>query len=166
MNFVKDYDSNINYIKLQLLLLYYPEYDKLIKDDYLLLLSQLTKTDYLDTEVFKEILSDIFKMGIIYVGIIGWPDSEDFEIVATGTLIIEPKLFRSGKNVGHIEDIIVTKHMRGMGISQQILNNLKNEARENNCYKVILDCIDSVRPVYHKNGFNQMGSQMAIYFDK
>ena len=38
--------------------------------------------------------------------------------------------------------------MRGKGISQKILDNLKLIARENNCYKVILDCDDTVKKIY------------------
>jgi glucosamine-phosphate N-acetyltransferase len=88
-----------------------------------------------------------------------------FEIIASGTIIIEPKIIRCGRNVGHIEDIVVAKHMRGKGISSEILNILKEIAKENNCYKVILDCNDDVKNIYIKNGFEIRGIQMAKYFD-
>ena len=73
-------------------------------------------------------------------------------------------IIREGKNVGHIEDIVVAKHMRGKRISHEILNILKSFAKSNNCYKVILDCDNDVKDVYIKNGLNVNGLQMAEYF--
>ena len=54
--------------------------------------------------------------------------------------------------------------MQGLGISQKILEGLKLIARENDCYKVILDCDNEVKNVYIKNGFHIKGIQMAEYF--
>ena len=102
-------------------------------------------------------------MGTIIVGVI-IDSSNNIEIIASGTIIIEPKIIREGQNVGHIEDIVVTKHMRSRGISSKILDILKLIARENNCYKVILDCNDEVKNVYIKNGFNVNSIQMVEYF--
>ena len=104
-------------------------------------------------------------MGMIVVGVIYDKSNKTIEIVGSGTIIIEPKIIRGGANVGHIEDIVVAKHMQGKGISQKILNILKLIARENNCYKVILDCEDSVKNVYLKNGFTLKGIQLAEYFN-
>jgi glucosamine-phosphate N-acetyltransferase len=103
-------------------------------------------------------------MGSIVIGVIN-DSSNNYEIVATGTIIIEPKIIRGGKNVGHIEDIVVANYMRSEGISQKILNILRVFARENNCYKIILDCSEEVKKVYTKCGFKVKGIQMAEYFD-
>lgn len=152
----------IRYINLWELLMTNTELTESIKNRYLLLLSELTKTDYIETSLFLKNVKRISEMGAIIVGIIGPPNNID--IVASGTIIIEPKIIRGGKNVGHIEDIVVTEKLRGTGISQEILNRLKTIARENNCYKVILDCDEFVKNVYIKNGFHIKGIQMAEYF--
>jgi len=136
-----------------------------IKDCYLLLLSELSVTTYIDSYLFINNLERISEIGTIIIGYIGELESDNFEIIGSGTIIIEPKIIRGGKNVGHIEDIVVTKEMRGQGVSQQILNILKHIARENNCYKVILDCSEEVKNVYTKNGLEVKGVQMAEYFD-
>ena len=136
-----------------------------IKEQYLLLLSELTSTTYLETKTFLKNIERINQMGIIIVGLINDITNNSFEIIASGTIIVEPKIIRGGKNVGHIEDIVVAKHMRGKGISQKILDNLKLIARENNCYKVILDCDDKVKKIYINNGLNIKGIQMAEYFN-
>jgi len=154
--------SEIKYTSLNDLLIRNPELIELIKDQYLLLLSDLTSTSYIQTSLFLKNIERICEMGTIIVGIINHDSS--FEIIASGTIIFEPKIIREGRSVGHIEDIVVSKEMRGKGISQKILNILKLIAREKNCYKVILDCNEEVKNVYTKNGFNVKGIQMAEYF--
>ena len=153
---------SIRYINLLELLVTNTEETESIKNRYLLLLSELTKTNYIETSLFLKNVKKISQMGVIIVGVIG--PSDNIDIVASGTIIIEPKIIRGGKNVGHIEDIVVTERLRGTGISKEILNRLKTIARENNCYKVILDCDESVKNVYIKNSFKVKGIQMAEYF--
>ena len=155
--------SEIKYIKLKELLDANPNIIETIKTQYLLLLSELTVTNYIETSLFVKNVERISEMGAIIVGVID-NSLKDIEIVASGTIIIEPKIIREGRNVGHIEDIIVSKEMRGKGISQKILDILKLIAREKNCYKVILDCDENVKNVYIKNGFNIKGFQMSEYF--
>lgn len=134
-----------------------------IKHQYLLLLSNLTTTEYIETELFKTNVEKISEIGVIMVGVIVDSDG-NIEIVATGTIVIEPKIIRGGKCVGHIEDIVVADHMRGQGISHKLLDLLRMIAREKNCYKIILDCDPKVKEVYMKNGFDVKGVQMAHYF--
>ena len=136
---------------------------EIIKHQYLLLLSNLTVTNYIKTELFLKNIKKINEMGSIIVGIIT-DLNDNFDIIASGTIIIEPKIIREGKNVGHIEDIVVAPNMRGQGLSQKILEVLKDIARENNCYKVILDCDNEIKNVYIKNGLKVKGVQMAEYF--
>jgi hypothetical protein len=155
--------SGIKYIKLLKLIDTNPNYIEKIKDSYLLLLTELTLTNYIDTKLFINNLERINNMGTIIIGYIGELNSDSFEIIASGTIIFEPKIIRNGKSVGHIEDIVVTKHMREKGISQQILNFLKNEAIENECYKVLLNCDNNVKNVYIKSGFQEKGLEMSKY---
>ena len=142
----------------------YPDHLEKIRDNYLVLLSELTSTSYLEVESFVNNIERISSMGAVFIAYLGKPDQDDFDIVASGTIIIEPKIIHEGKNVGHIEDIVVSYFMRGQGISQIILNRLKQFALDNDCYKVILDCSEDVKPVYMKNGFQVKGCQMAQYF--
>jgi glucosamine-phosphate N-acetyltransferase len=155
--------SELNYINLVDLLHLNLHNIESIKNQYLLLLSNLTSTEYIETKLFKDNIEKISQTGTIIVGVI-IDSSNNFEIVASGTIIIEPKIIRGGRNVGHIEDIVVADHMRGQGVSQKILDMLRNIAREKNCYKIILDCDSKVKNVYIKNGFEVKGIQMAQYF--
>jgi glucosamine-phosphate N-acetyltransferase len=148
---------------LDLLNTYSNHVDK-IKKKYLSLLSELTSANYVENYIFFNNVEKIHEFGKIFVGYIGDPLKDDFKIIASGTIIIEPKIIRNGKNVGHIEDIVVSRSHRKNGVSQTILSMLKEYAKENNCYKVILDCDDDVKNVYIKNGFEIKGLQMAQYF--
>lgn len=155
--------SEIKYIQLKELLDANQNIIETIKTQYLLLLSELTITNYIETSLFVKNVERISETGAIIVGVIN-NSPNDIEIIASGTIIIEPKIIREGRNVGHIEDIVVSKEMRGKRISQKLLDILKSIAREKNCYKVILDCDENVKNVYIKNGFNIKGFQMSEYF--
>lgn len=155
--------SQINYIRLSYLLNTYPIIIDIIKDQYLILLSELSEINYITTDLFKKNIERIHQIGAIVVAYIGNPNESNFEIIGTGTIIIEPKIIRNCKNVGHIEDIVVVNRMRKKGISQQILKCLEIIARENNCYKIILNCKETIKNVYIKNGFQEKELQMAKY---
>ena len=137
----------------------------IIKNQYLELLSMLTNIEYMSENKFLKKIDDIHLQGKIFICCIGSIQDRNFKIVGSGTIFIEHKIIHAGKSVGHIEDIVVHEDYRGMGISQKILDLLKNEALENNCYKVILDCKESLCHFYEKNGFSKRGTQMGIYYN-
>lgn len=154
----------LKFIKLCDLIERYSEKIEVIKLKYLDLLTQLTQVSMLDEETFITLTKDIFKMGSIIVCYKNSPMTPDFDIVASGTIIIEPKIIRGGKSVGHIEDIVTSASYRGKGLGQDILELLIQEGRENNCYKIILDCTDNLKGYYEKMDFKESGMQMALYF--
>ena len=156
--------TTVKYNKLSVLLEKFPDCVEIIKDSYLALLSQLTEVSKVDTPKFLENIQKISQMGTIIVCFLENPPFIGFKIVASGTIIIEPKIIHGCKNVGHIEDVVVKSSYRGFNISQDILDLLKIEAVEKDCYKVILDCAKEVQRVYIKSGFEEKGIQMGLYF--
>lgn len=142
----------------------YSEKIEVIKLKYLDLLTQLTQVSIYNDETFISLVNNIFKMGSIIVCYKNSPMTPDFDIVASGTIIIEPKIIRGGKSVGHIEDIVTRSNYRGKGLGQDILELLIQEGREKNCYKIILDCTDNLKGYYEKMDFKESGIQMALYF--
>jgi glucosamine-phosphate N-acetyltransferase len=88
----------------------------------------------------------------------------DNQIVATGTLFIEPKLIHDVSKIGHIEDIIVSKEYRKMGLGKKMINYLVNLAKQQKCYKVILNCTNNYISFYEKCSFKLTNNQMSIYF--
>jgi glucosamine-phosphate N-acetyltransferase len=134
-----------------------------IIQQYTILLSQLTETTILTKEEFMTNLSKITSMGCIYVCYCKSSENK-ICIIGTGTIIIEPKLIRNGRNVGHIEDIVVDEKFRSMGVAKHILEKLSSFGNQNNCYKIILDANQKLCSFYEKTGFTNHGIQMSKYF--
>ena len=108
----------------------------------------------LDREKAKKIFEKITSNSnhFIYVAIL------DARIVGSTTMIIEPKFIHDGGNVAHIEDVVVSKEYQGKGIMQSLLDL----AKDNNCYKTILNCSDEVKPFYEKIGFKRTSNGMRF----
>ena len=85
-------------------------------------------------------------------------------IIATGTIILEPKFIHNNGTVGHIEDIVVDKDKNGLGIGKKLIDDLVNIAKNSGCYKVILNCSETNVGFYEKAGFKLKDRQMALYF--
>lgn len=87
---------------------------------------------------------------------------ENHMVIGTATLIIEQKFIHKGGKVGHIEDVAVHKNHQGKGIGQQLITHLVEYAKDKGCYKVILDCDQTLIPFYEKVGFREAAIQMRI----
>ena len=133
-----------------------------VKENYIKLLSNLTTTAIIDNNKFIDIINKIHEMGIIYVCYI-YDNEKNIIFVASGTIIIEPKIIHGGKKVGHVEDIVVNSNFQKMGISVKIVEFLKRYGIENDCYKIILDCNKEIKKVYEKNDFYEKDIQMVFY---
>ena len=79
-----------------------PSMTETIKNQYLLLLSNLTITNLIETSLFLENIEKINKMGCIIVGFIYDKDNISVNIIASGTIIIEPKIIYDGKTLNII----------------------------------------------------------------
>lgn len=135
-----------------------------IKTKYIKLLTFLTKTNDLQLDDFIKQLKKINDMGKIIVGIFG-NLFDSFEIVGTGTLIFEPKIIHNSCYVAHIEDIVVHPDFRNKGIAKHIIDMFKTLSKNNNCYKIILNCKDEYITIYEKFGFVKKNNEMSHYFD-
>eukprot|EP00483_Globobulimina_turgida_P000668 UN00668 len=86
-------------------------------------------------------------------------------IIGTITLIIEQKFSHGCSRVGHIEDVVTDGNYRGKGLGKLITNYAVNYAKQNGCYKVILDCVARNVGFYERCGFQKKENQMAYYFN-
>jgi dTDP-4-amino-4,6-dideoxygalactose transaminase/predicted GNAT family N-acyltransferase len=82
-------------------------------------------------------------------------------IIATAKLLIEKKIF---DNVGHIEDVVVDKEWRGIGLGKMMVEKLVDIAKENNCYKIVLNANDSLSKFYTSCGFDNDGGLFTKRF--
>jgi len=87
----------------------------------------------------------------------------DGKVVGSTTLLIETKFIHNGGKVGHIEDVVVDKKYQRKGMGEKIIKYLLKVAKDNGCYKTILDCSDDVKPFYEKLGFKHNAN--ALRFD-
>ncbi|AJM92948.1 GNAT family N-acetyltransferase [Nitrosopumilus piranensis] len=133
---------------------------KLKKDDlnkgFLTTLDSLRKASDIDKnkaeEIFKKIDSNPdYTIAIAEI---------DGKIVGSTTLLIEQKFIHKGGLVGHIEDVVVDKNFQGQKIGEKIMRYLLEIAKNQGCYKTILDCTDDVKPFYEKLGFKQVANEL------
>lgn len=130
---------------------------------YLKLLTQLTVVGHITEEEFLERLEKLRKLGDLH-HVLVVEDLRAQTVVASGTLFVEEKFVRSCGKVGHIEDVVVDKNVRGLHLGQRVIAVLTEKAKEVGCYKVILDCSVQNAPFYEKCGFFRKEVQMAQYF--
>ncbi len=86
----------------------------------------------------------------------------DEKIVASVTLLIEPKFIHNGGLVGHIEDVVVDKNFQGQKIGGKIIKYVLEIAKNRGCYKTILDCTDEIKPFYEKLGFTHTANELRF----
>ncbi|MFB5611334.1 MAG: GNAT family N-acetyltransferase [Nitrosopumilaceae archaeon] len=129
-----------------------------LENGFLESLDSLKRASDLDAKkaekVFENIKSNQHHK--IFVAII------DEKVVGSTTLFIEPKFIHQGGLVGHIEDVVVTKEFQGKGIGEKLIKASLDFAKNNGCYKTILDCSDDVMPFYEKIGFKKHSNSMRF----
>lgn len=83
-------------------------------------------------------------------------------IIGTGSIFIETKFLHNGGKVGHIEDVAIASDYKKMGMGKIIMNYLIDIARQDGCYKVILNCSPDVVEFYEKFGFKKHEYEMRL----
>ena len=115
----------------------------------------------LNYEKFNDILKKILQNNnhniFLYID-----DSNN--ILAAITLLTEQKFIHNGKCVAHIEDFVVKKEYRSQNIGKDLMNYAINYAKQNNCYKIILDTDTKLVNYYRNYGFVNKGIYMGYYF--
>lgn len=81
-------------------------------------------------------------------------------VVGTGSLLIERKL--TGMIAGRIEDVVILREYRKLGIGAAIITSLIDTAIQEECYKVTLSCSDKNVPFYGKVGFSKIDNGMKL----
>lgn len=128
---------------------------------YLELLATLTivEPDLITPEMFDNFVQNLHKNHIVYV------IEHMNQIIASGTILIENKIIHGCSKVGHIEDIVVSPQYKGKQLGTLVIKSLIEYAKDQKCYKVILDCEENLINFYDKCGFERKGSQMSLYFN-
>ena len=83
------------------------------------------------------------------------------EIVGFGSIFFLQRV-RGGKE-GIIEDLIVSRNFRRLGIGSKILKKLISEAKVQKCFKICLESNNPSKGFYSKEGFLKGGSIMKYF---
>ena len=144
-----------------------------IKKNYYKMLRKLEKEDYY--KEFMELINYFtrYKQHITYdnfeqvfeinEGNIILVIEKNNRIIGTGKLMIEKKFHNNLSNMGHIEDIIVLEEYRKKGYGKLIIEELIRFGKENNCYKLVLNCNAENIEYYKKINFIEKGYEMCLY---
>tara|TARA_Y100000816_G_scaffold292346_1_gene287120 strand:- start:207 stop:635 length:429 start_codon:yes stop_codon:yes gene_type:complete len=89
-------------------------------------------------------------------------DIEKDKLVGIITIFIERKLIHNIGKVAHIEDLVVHPEYRKNGISKLLINRCIQDAKKEQCYKIILNCSENLIKFYEKNNFYKSGFQMRV----
>ncbi|MEE9241538.1 MAG: GNAT family N-acetyltransferase [Nitrosopumilaceae archaeon] len=121
-------------------------------------LDSLRKASDLSKEKAKEIFNKIKSNPNheVFVAVL------DSKVIGSTTLLIEPKFIHKGGKVGHIEDVVIAKEYQGTGIGEKLINFVLDHAKQNQCYKTILDCTDDLKQFYEKIGFKKHSNCMRF----
>jgi len=135
---IKIQESNIQYNDIKIILSNLSDIDIINSDEWPYFLDNLPNNQHIFILSYKE----------KYIGMV--------------SIFIERKIIHRGKSVAHIEDLVILKEYKGMGFGRDLLNFCKKFARENNCYKIILNCNQFIKNFYIKNNFFESGHQLRF----
>ena len=83
-------------------------------------------------------------------------------VIGSCYLCIIPNLTHNGKSIGYIENLIVDENYRRKRIGQKIMEMAIDYAKNNNCYKIVLQSgIERTiaHKFYEKMGFNSLSKK-------
>jgi len=129
----------------------------LCKADYdrgfLDLLGQLTKVGDISKEQFYERFELMKRCpGHYYVTVI--EDITKGTIIASATLAVELKFIRGCARRGRLEDVVVNPDYRGKQLGKLIVSTITLLGKQTGCYKMGLDCKDSMKGFYSNLGYS------------
>mgnify|MGYP006102518031 CR=1 FL=1 len=133
-----------------------------INEQYFDLLSQLTTVDIhvIDKERIQRYFDTLHDHNQIFVV----EDMRSNLVIGTGKVLIEEKLIHNFGKAGHIEDIVIAKQYRGLGLGKAIVEYLTDYClMTHNCYKCILNCSVENQRFYERCEYTLNGVEMSLY---
>ena len=113
-----------------------------------------------DKDELKKVLQEYYQNETLCVGVFKQGD-----LVGVGNLQIVKKLhMEAGKprllNVGQIDNVIIHKQFRGIGLGKNLINRLCEIAKNNQCVSVTLHCTNYNVNFYTTCGFRHSSNFM------
>ena len=89
--------------------------------------------DFLKVNDAYKIWNEIQKYNIKY-----FLAKENGKIIGSCYICVIPNLTYMGRSIGYIENVIIDKSYRRKGVGKNLMEMAINYAKENNCYRVVL----------------------------
>ena len=84
------------------------------------------------------------------------------KLIGTSAILVEPKFFHGGKNVAHLEDLVVENNQQGLGVGSELFTTLLETAKNYGCYKAIFNCPNSALSFYERIGARPFENSMRV----
>jgi len=121
---------------------------------FLKLLEQLTSVGDVSEEKFKETFKRMkTQSDTYYVTVI--EDCNTGDVIGSATLFLEQKFIHDCAKRARIEDVVVDDRFRGKQLGKLLVVVLVLLAKKLGCYKISLDCKDTMIPFYEGLGFSK-----------
>ena len=138
---------------------------KPIEDKYfseIMILLQLISNFYPKKTNYKSILKLFLDQKHVFsvVAVDSINNGNTEKVIGFGSLHLSRKI--RGGIIGFIEEIVVLENYRGRGIGKLIMRELIDNARNENCYKLVLECREEKKSFYEKLGFICSGHSMSL----
>ena len=138
---------------------------KPIEDKYfseIMILLQLISNFYPKKTNYKSILKLFLDQKHVFsvVAVDSINNGNTEKVIGFGSLHLSRKI--RGGIIGFIEEIVVIENYRGRGIGKLIMRELIDNARNENCYKLVLECREEKKFFYEKLGFICSGHSMSL----
>lgn len=120
-------------------------------ENYLNLINQLTPrghTKNKNIQQFKMFINSIPDNHKIYI----LKKISTNEIIASATLILEPKIIYEYGTAGHIEDVIVAHSYKHKKAGTFLINYIIEICKQHKCYKVVLNTAEAIAPRFGNCG--------------
>jgi len=133
------------------------ESDLYIESGFYATLENLRKEERIDIENMRRQFRRRQQSGVVtYVVVLGG------QIVATTSVVFEDKFIHNGGRIAHVEDVATRKGYEGRGYAKALLQQATTLARQEGCYKVILDCSFDNVLFYVKQGMRPVEICMRV----
>ncbi len=123
-------------------------------------LEQLTVVNTIDTEKVRNYIKKLTECQVNKKHLLIMKYEHD--IIGTGSILIEDKIIHEMGKIGHIEDVVIDKSFRELGLSKKLLQELIEIGKNNDCYKIMLNSSDELKFFYEKFGFFVHGNNMRM----
>ena len=116
----------------------------------------------LTSKVIKQNILDLSKTKINHNHTQLFAIKYEDTIIGTGSVIIDDKLIYNSEKVSHIEDIVLDKEYRGLGLGKNLVQCMIEYSKSQGIYKIILNTTDEIKRMYKNIGFKMRGNIMIL----